>query len=295
MSAAAGDDEQLLLVNPSAGAGRSLELLGAASAALDRNGVRFRTVMSESLRHGRELAREAAARGETVIVMSGDGLIGQVGGELAGSDSALAIIPGGRGNDLARTLGIPPDPVAAAAVVAERRTRRLDVGRVGEEAFLGIASCGFDSDANRIANSSRLVRGRLVYSYAALRALARWRPAGFELRLDGEPVEMRGYSVAVANSRAYGGGMLIAPDAELDDGCFDVVLTADMSRLRFLANLPKVFGGTHVSNPRVSVRRAASVEIAADRPFGLYADGDLVAELPARVTIEPAALSVIAP
>jgi YegS/Rv2252/BmrU family lipid kinase len=240
-------------------------------------------------------ARAAAGAGEIPVVMSGDGLLGQVGGVLAGTQTPLGMIPGGRGNDLARVLGIPADPAGAASVLAEGNERRIDVGEVNGRRFLCIASCGFDSDANRIANEARLVRGNLVYAYAALRALISWRPARFILELDGERVENLGYSVAVANSKAYGGGMFIAPDADLADGRFDVVLTGKRGKLHFLINLPKVFKGTHVENEEVRVMRAAEVSVSADRAFAVYADGEHLSDLPARLTTLRGALKVIAP
>jgi YegS/Rv2252/BmrU family lipid kinase len=230
-----------------------------------------------------------------VIVMSGDGLIGQVGGELAGTGVPLGVMPSGRGNDFARAMGIPTPPDQAAQVIAAGFTRVIDVGEVNGRRFLCIASCGFDSDANRIANDAKVVRGNLVYLYAALRALAAWKPATFTVTTDGERHSVTGYSVAVANSAAYGGGMFIAPDAELDDALFDVVWCADVSKLRFLTNLPKVFKGAHVENPEITVLRAREVEISADRPFAVYADGDLIADLPATLRILPAALPVLAP
>ena len=159
------------------------------------------------------------------VVMSGDGLIGQVGGVLAGTGAALGVMPAGRGNDFARVVGIPDDMEGAAAVLATGRPRQIDVGEVNGKRFLCIASCGFDSDANRIANEARLVRGHLVYVYAALRALAAWKPATFTLTLDGERKRVTGYSVAAANGKAYGGGMFAAPEAELDDGLLDVGAT----------------------------------------------------------------------
>jgi diacylglycerol kinase family enzyme len=169
------------------------------------------------------------------------------------------------------------------------------VPEVNGRRFLGIASCGFDSDANRIANEARFVKGNLVYLYAALRALAAWKPAKFEVTLDAEGHAFTGWAVAAANSRAYGGGMFLAPDAELDDGKLDVVMTSDTSKLRCLVNLPKVFKGTHVENPEVTVLRASEVQIAADRPFAVYADGDPIADLPATIRVLPRALEVIAP
>jgi YegS/Rv2252/BmrU family lipid kinase len=291
----AAGDRHLLLVNPSAGGGRARELLPAAERELAARGLEFRTVLTDSVEHGRREAAAAAGAGEITIVMSGDGLIGQVGGELAGTGGALAVMPGGRGNDFARAVGIPDQVEGAAEVLASGAAREIDVGEVNGTRFLGVASCGFDSDANRIANEARWVKGRLVYAYAALRALAAWKPARFTLSLDGQTRSFRGYSVAAANSGAYGGGMLIAPDAELDDGRLDVVTTGEVGKLRFLVNLPKVFEGEHVHNEEVSVERATEARIEADRPFAVYADGDHVADLPATVRILPRALKVIVP
>ena len=285
----------LLLVNPSAGAGHVRELLPAVRRALEAHAVEHRVVETTGIEHGCVEARMAAAAGETVVVMSGDGLVGQVGGALANTGSAFGVLPGGRGNDLARVLGIPFDVEGAVAILAAGSIREIDVGEVNGKRFLGIASCGFDSDANRIANEAKRIRGQAVYLYAALRALAEWKPARFTLTLDGERTEFTGYAVAAANSRAYGGGMFIAPDAELDDGLLDVVWTAGIGKLRFLANLPKVFKGTHVSKPEVTVSRAAEVRIEADRDFAVYADGDHLANLPATVRLLPRALRVIAP
>ena len=285
----------LVIVNPAAGGGRARKVLPELEAALRAGGLDYRLVLTTSLDHGREQALQAAAAGEIPVVMSGDGLIGQIGGALAGGDAPMGLIPGGRGNDLARVLGIPTEIPGAVDLLAAAPTRAIDVGEVNGRRFLGIASCGFDSEANRIANQTRLLKGNLVYLYAALRALAAWKPARFELVLDGDPRRFTGYSVAAANSKAFGGGMFIAPDAELDDGRLDVVWVSEVAKLRYLANLPKVFKGRHVDNEEVTVSRAAEVTISADRPFAVYADGDHLADLPATVRVLPRALTVIAP
>ena len=287
-------DRHLLLVNPVAGGGRAMHLLPDAERALAGAGLEYRLVFTDGIEHGRQEAVAAAQAGEVPVVMSGDGLIGQVGGALAGSPASLGVIPGGRGNDFARVVGIPDDVEQAVATLADGRPRAIDVGEVNGRRFLCIASCGFDSDANRIANQSR-IKGRLVYAYAALRALVAWRPARFTLTLDGERTEFNGYAIAAANSRAYGGGMFIAPDAELDDGLLDVVCTGEVGKLRFLARLPQVFDGKHVGNDEVTVSRAAEARIEADRPFAVYADGDHIADLPATVHVLPGALRVIVP
>ncbi len=294
-----------LIVNPSAGGGKSARMAPAMERALGERGLTVRTVATRDLDHARTLALEAATAGETVVTLSGDGLIGVVADALRARPGALVgVLPGGRGNDLARVLAIPEDARAACATIAEGTARPVDLGVVGEgdgaqdgRAFVGIASAGFDSDANRIANEAPAWLGGLVYAYGALRALFSWRPARFEIELlpSGERHVFTGYTVAAANSRAYGGGMFLAPEAMLDDGLLEIVVTEQVSKLNFLANLPKVFNGTHVNLPSVHVFRAAEVRITADRPFTMYADGDPIGELPVRVRALPGAVRIITP
>ncbi|MCB0875570.1 MAG: diacylglycerol kinase family lipid kinase [Solirubrobacterales bacterium] len=295
MGAGGAGAEYCLLVNPSAGSGRALKRLPAVREALGRRGMRHRIVMTSGIEHGCREATAAASRGEIPVVVSGDGLIGKVGGVLAGTGAPLGVIPGGRGNDLARVVGIPTDPAEAVAVLAADVRRRIDVGEANGERFLCIASCGFDSDANRIANETKVVSGALVYAYAALKALWQWRPARFTVTVDGSETTVSGYSVVVANSQAYGGGMFVAPQARLDDGLLDVVITADVPKRRFLSGLPQVFKGTHVGRDDVTTLRGRVVEVEADRPFAVYADGDELTSLPMRVTLLESALDLIAP
>jgi diacylglycerol kinase family enzyme len=307
-----------LIVNPAAGGGRAGRLAPAVEQALAGHGLRVRREDTRHLDHARELAAQAARAGETVVALSGDGMIGAIAHVLRGvPDSLLGVLPGGRGNDLARVLRIPADPIAACAVIAHGTPRAVDLGEVEGQAFVGIASAGFDSDANRIANEAPSRLGNLVYAYGALRALASWHPARFELELDADPtggagagdgagagsasasarqtLSFSGYTIAAANSGVYGGGMRLAPDARLDDGLLDIVVIEQVSKLRFLANLPKVFKGAHVRLPTVKVFRAAEVRISADRPFTLYADGDPIAQLPARIRALPGAVRVLVP
>jgi YegS/Rv2252/BmrU family lipid kinase len=284
-----------LLVNPASAGGRALEALPKVHAALDRLGATHRTVTTRSIDHAYDEAGRAAAEGETVAALGGDGLLRPLAGALKGTDSALALIPCGRGNDLARVLGVPTDPAEAARIAVEGDERLLDVANVDGTPFMGIASFGFDSDANRIANEAKLVRGNAVYVYSALRALAGWKPATFTVKVDGEPHQITGYSVAVGNSKAYGGGMYILPQAELDDGKLDVMLARSTSKLRFLRELPKVFKGTHGESEYVEYLLGEEIEVSADRPFVIYADGDPIGATPAFIRVERRCLRVIAP
>lgn len=288
-----------LIVNPSAGGGRAGRALPAVERALESHGLEIRSESTRDLAHARELARSATLAGETVVCLSGDGMVGAVADVLRDlPDAVLGVLPGGRGNDLARVLGIPLDPVTACATIAEDHTRKMDLGEVGGRAFVGIASVGFDSEANRIANESPSWLGNLVYLYGALRALATWRPVRFQIQLDGdrESHSFTGYTVGVCNSKTYGGGMRAAPDALLDDGLLDVLVLENVGKLRFLTRiLPRLFSGTHTQEPTVKSFRAREVSVSADRPFTMYADGDPIAELPVRVKALPGAVRVLVP
>jgi YegS/Rv2252/BmrU family lipid kinase len=284
-----------LIVNPSAGRGRAARLLPRVEQALRARGLGFRVERTDSLAHARELARGALAANEVAAAMGGDGLLGAVAGELRGSSGLLGVLPGGRGNDFARKLGIGSDPERACDVLAAGRRRRVDVADAGGRTYLGIASAGFDSDVQELANATQLPLGRLVYVYATLRALHGWRHARWQVVVDGKAQAFEGYSVAVANSGVFGGGMYLVPDASLDDGMLDVVLTRAAGKWSYLAGVPKVFRGTHTGNPDLTFLRGREISFQADRPFAAYADGDPIADLPVTITVVPRALEVLVP
>jgi YegS/Rv2252/BmrU family lipid kinase len=284
-----------VLVNPAAAGGRASAAVAPVRAELDRLGARYRVVETRSADHAREEAAAAAERGEAVAGLGGDGLVGVLAGVLCGAEVPLAVLPRGRGNDLARVLGIPTEPAAAARVAVQGRERLIDVAEAGGRSFVGIASCGIDSDANRIANEAKLVRGNLVYLYAGLRAIAEWRDARFEVTVDGERRTFTGCSVVVANSKAYGGGMYAVPHAELDDGRLDVLITTSSPKLALVRLLLKAFHGSHVVDPVLRFMRGREVEVSADRPFEVYADGDPIADLPVRIRVAERVLRVMVP
>jgi len=299
-------DPVALLVNPSAGGGRAAGLRVRAEVVLRELGVPFHAHDTRDLDDARELARRAASEGEVVATLGGDGLAACVADVLREPPvGTLAVLPGGRGNDLARMLGLPREIEPATALLARGVSRTIDLGEARAagggrgRAFVGIASLGLDSEANRIANAAPSRLGNLVYAYGALRALATWRNARFALTVRSgdavEHLELVGYTVAAANSGAYGGGMMLAPDASLDDGLLDVVTVGDVGRLRCLRMLPKVFSGSHVHEPGVDVLRAREVEVDADRPFTVYADGDPIGTTPIVLRALPAAVHVLVP
>jgi len=287
--------EICVIVNPSAGRGRAAARLPAVEAALRARVVPFRIERTTSLEHAMELGRETVTTGEVAAAMGGDGIVGAVAHALRETDGVLGVIPGGRGNDFARKLGIPEDPEGAAEILATAQPRSMDVAEANGRSFLGIVSAGIDSDVQELVLQTKLKLGSLVYIYGLLRALRRWKSAGWTVTIDGEMRTYRGYSVAVANSGVFGGGMYLVPDAELDDGQLEVVTSGEVPRRRYLLNLPKVFKGTHVDEPELDIVPAREVTFSADRPFIAYADGDPIAECPVTVRVLPRALKVLAP
>lgn len=284
-----------LLVNPSSAGGRSLKLMPRIEAALDARRAPFRVQKTKGIEHGCEQALLAGEAGELPVVVSGDGLLGAVGGALAGSDVPLGLVPAGRGNDLARALGIPTDPVAAVDVLLAGSSRRIDVGEANGKRFLGIVSVGFDSECNRLANEIHWLHGNAVYAYSMPRTLIGWKSARFTLAVGDERKRLSGYLVAVANNSVYGGGMYIAPEASLEDGEFDVVAIGEVGRLRFLWGLREVLRGTHLERDEVSVFRTPRLELDASRPFPVYADGDHLTDLPVSLRVLPRSLSILCP
>ena len=285
-----------LLVNPNAGGGRTAKALPQVEQALRQHDLPYRVELTLSLDHAMELAKGAVEREEVAVSYGGDGLAGAVAHALRGTDGVLGVLPGGRGNDFARRLGIPREPLPAAEILAHADPRTVDVAEVDGRTFLGIASYGFDSDCQDLANATKVVKGQLVYVYSALRVLAAWKPTRFSFTADGgEERTMTGYAVAACNSGVFGGGMLLAPDASLEDGLFDVVLTKEATKLSYVRGLPKAFKGTHVDDPNVEIFRARELRVDAERPFRIYADGDALGETPATIRSVPGALRVLAP
>jgi diacylglycerol kinase (ATP) len=291
----------LLACNPASGGGRGARALPGVVERLRRAGVELVEVhRTASLDDARKAACDAATEVDAVVAMGGDGTIGACASGLAaaGPDAraALGVVPAGGGNDLARALGLPTgDPLAAAGLLPGLPRRRVDLATADGRRFLNVAGAGFDAEVNRLANT-RLRRAptALRYAGALLAKLAVERPARFTLTLDGRRQELAAWLVVVANGRSYGGGMRVAPGTRLDDGVLDVVVVGGLSRAGFLTTFPKVYAGRHLEHPLVQAHHARRVELAADRPRAVYADGEHAGELPMAFHVEPSALAVLA-
>lgn len=301
-----------IVVNPAAGRGRSLRVLRAVTAALDAADATYHVSESSSLDDAREIAGRAAQLGHVVVAVGGDGTAGALAGVVASTNGRYGIIQAGRGNDLARVMDIPADPVAAADVLLAGTPRLVDLIAVSvpghpESVVAGSVYVGIPSIAGEIANRLKGLPGPLLYPVAALRALASWTPASFRAEIRGGtagrgPQEFTGFAVVVANVAYFGAGMQVAPSAEIDDGVLDVVIMRDGPKLAFLRALARIRSGSHLSLPQVSVERGTEVILSIDRDMSAAADGDtlacaapLRAGTPLRIRVLPGALTVLTP
>jgi diacylglycerol kinase (ATP) len=246
---------------------------------------------------GSVLAADAAAQGADVVAAAGgDGTCGEVVNGLVGTGARFGILPLGTGNDFARCLGLGTDLERAVETLFCGASKPVDLGCVQGRWFLNIAGCGFDAVvAERVNRGFRALRGTAAYLAAVYQSLRDFRPAAMRLTLDGETRELRAMLCAICNATHYGGGMRIAPGARLDDGQFDICLLSEAGKMEFLAAFPRVFRGTHVTHPKVTMLRARQVVVESDPPMPILVDGDVIGTTPAEFTIAPRALEVMAP
>ncbi|WP_106817509.1 diacylglycerol/lipid kinase family protein [Janibacter massiliensis] len=281
-----------LVVNPTAGGGRAERLRTPVLDALRSTGWDVTEVVPGSAAEATALAA-AAGPDDLFATLGGDGLLGAVASGAMESGALVAPLPGGRGNDFARAVGITDGILTVAKGLPTATERRVDIGEVAGTRFLGVAAVGYDSVANRIANESRL-RGPLVYTVGGVKAVFRTRPRRFVLTVDGRREEVEAWNVAVGNSGRYGGGIHICPDAVLDDGQLDLVVTGRTSRVAFAVTELQTFSGKHVHRPGVRSSRARTVRIEGPSDLDVYADGDPIGRLPVTVTVHREAVRILA-
>ncbi|MFE6095920.1 diacylglycerol kinase [Streptomyces massasporeus] len=289
--------EITLFVNPTAGRGRGARAAQPAASALRAAGFSVRTVLGEDAADALVRARAAVEAGTgALIAVGGDGMAALALRAVAGTRTPLGLVAVGTGNDFARALGLPVrEPAAAGRMIADAlkcgRIRDIDLGQVGDHWFGTVLASGFDSRVNRM----RWPTGRLKYDLAMIGELAGFRPVPYRIRLDDDEVlEVEATLVAVGNGSSYGGGMRICPGADLTDGLFDVTVVGDCTRTTLLRVFPRVYRGTHVDHPKVTVLRAARVEIAAEGVTG-YADGEPLGPLPLTARCVRGGVRVVGP
>jgi len=287
-----------LLLNPAAGRGRGARVAHALSELATRHGLRL--VVTTGLDHLLAEACGSVEEGDDrLLVASGDGTFHHVAQVLAGSDTALAPLPVGSGNDLTACLGVPGDLAAALATLLESPVLPFDLGRALGRSFILFAGLGLDGEVAHF-NNTKVGRlgGTAGYVYSLLRVLPGFRPPELSVTWDGGSFEGRAYLALAANCPRVGGGMLLTPEASWNDGLLDLILVEGLSKATLLRIFPRVFRGTHVTHPAVHIVRTRRATIHSDRPLWPNADGEPLSESPVadlEISILPEALRVVAP
>lgn len=283
-----------LFVNPASGGGSAAAVGVPVARLLREAGAAVTLTYSPGEQECRVLAGQAAGRGEVVVAVGGDGMVGSLAGTVLTAGATLGIAPAGRGNDFARQLGLPTDVDAIARVLLESPGRPVDVIDAGGRVVVGSVYAGIDSLSSELVNRAHRLPGPLQYPYAAVRAILTHRPTTYTLTVDGSTRTLDAHTVVVANSGYYGSGMHVAPDAAVDDGLLSVVVITAVSRLRLLTALRRIYDGSHVALDAVQVLHGREVALQARGPVVAYGDGERVAPLPLTVRVLPGALRVLA-
>jgi len=299
------DSRWLVIVNPASGRPDGGAGWRAIEAALRDAGVAYESVHTERPGHGEELARNALRQGRRRIAAAGgDGSVNEVvhGIMRAGvgdtREVTLALAPHGTGNDWARSIAVPLDPRGIARTIVTGRTTLHDVGVIDFPAepharrwFINVAGAGYDAVVT--ARVPRPVPSAVTYLRIALAGLATYRSPDFRVIADGKVIEGRLLLVFVANARYCGNRMHVAPTASVDDGLLDVLAVNELSLLRVLPKLAKLYGGRILGDPAVRHLRAARVRIETDPPVIVQADGQLLSQTPAEFSVLRRAIRVV--
>ncbi|MGA9351944.1 MAG: diacylglycerol kinase family protein [Anaerolineae bacterium] len=301
-------EEMKLIVNPVAANGAVGRNWTRVCDFLQAEGAKFDAILTEEPGHATRLARQALDDGyRTIVAVGGDGTVNEVLNGLVEEGAVdpevtLGIIPCGTGADFSRTVGIPRDYVGACRQLLRFETRLVDLGRItclrqGQEVeryFINVAGLGFDGEVAELANRSpKVLGGTITYLACLFTSLVTYRNKNVELSFDGQHLRGRLNSVIVCNGRYFGGGMFVAPGASLDDGIFDVVILGNLNKLEVVVNLPRLYKGTHLTHPKVSLCHAREIHVEARERMFLQAEGELIGEAPATFQIIPRALRVL--
>jgi YegS/Rv2252/BmrU family lipid kinase len=296
----------LFLVNPASANGATGKRWPKLEQRAAELGLVGETIRSERPGHLAEAARDAAP-GTLLVGVGGDGTLNEVVNGLvrAGASTELATIPLGTGMDFVRTYKIPTRFEDAVRTALGSTTRTIDVGRVsyrewsgaeGERYFANVGSVGMSAAVAQRANGmSKALGGKATFFYALVRVFFEWENTVVSVQLDDERREARMHDVIVANGKWHGGAMMLAPEAQPDDGLFDVVLIGDVTKRDFVTTAPKIYKGTYLSHPKVELVRSRTVVVEAPERLPIELDGEQVGTTPARFEIVPAAVRVRVP
>jgi YegS/Rv2252/BmrU family lipid kinase len=295
-----------IIVNPAAGANTTYRRWPHIQSLLRNSGLSFDFEYTEGAGHAFALAREAASDGYGLLVaVGGDGTINEVAnGVLTAVNTeftTMGIVSTGTGNDFIRSLGIPKDYVGACQRLVGPHRLMIDAGVVEYEKdgqrqqryFVNSAGVGFDAEVNEaVEHLPKRIGHTIPFVMGLLKTLPAYRNKDISLVIDGRRESRRVLSVIVSNGAYFGGGMKIAPDADISDRQLDVLTIGDVGKLELLKVFPRVYKGTHITHPKVRVEKASEVTVESGMRILVQADGELLGEGPATFRVLPAALNL---
>lgn len=271
-----------VVINPHSGRGLGRERGVEVTTFLDRKGVDYTVLVEatvEALRISLERFLDSQPKCQGVISVGGDGLAHLVLQSVVPRSIPFAIVPAGTGNDIVRTLGWSlDDSTNLLNTVINTSPVSIDLGCVDSEWFAAILSTGFDSIVNERANKLSWPRGPQRYNAAIALELPRFKPKSYVLHIDGTRIETEAMLIAIGNGKSYGGGMYVTPQANIQDGLFDITVLKPVSTFEFVKVFPQVYSGSHIGHPAVATYRASKVQIDAEAIA--YADGERVGRTP---------------
>ena len=286
-----------LIYNPTAGRGRARRYVREVEEYLRSRGARVdcepSTGPEDLVRIAAESSRAGYAR---VVVAGGDGTLNLAVREFDLEKGTLGLIPTGSGDDFAKVTGIPRDIRGACENVLNGTVREVDVAVANNLRYLGVAGLGFDSEVAEFANHNvKFLRGSAVYLYAILRVLPKFTPRPVAIRTENGARNEHIMFAAIGNTRQYGGGIRITPDAVIDDGLLDICIVHETTRVQLLRTLPMAYTGAHVKSPFVEMGRGREFHFTSDVPMAVYADGEPLTRTPVSFGLAPQKLRVVLP
>lgn len=276
-----------LILNPAAGRGAGARLAPAIVECLRDYDLDFQIETTDGPGHATRLAHDATAKGEGVLVaVGGDGTVNEVLNGLmlaqGGPDRmALGVLPIGTGNDFAYGAGVPLDLTEACRVIAQGRTKMIDVGLFHpdneEPRYFGNGiGMGFDAVANIESRKVKRLRGTLLYLVAVLRTLAFYYHAPqTNIQFDAEELSQPSLMVSVMNGRRMGGGFYMTPTSQIDDGVLDLCVAAKVSRSKMVRFVPRFMRGTHITDRDITMGQGRKVTVTSESPWAAQIDGEI--------------------
>lgn len=307
--------ETLFIINPVSARGSTLKAWDAAGPEITAAGISITEHLTTRAGEATILTRDVLKSGiDRVVAVGGDGTFNEVvngffdeQGRTINPTASIGLLPSGTGSDFCKSVGLKGVDELVRALITEE-TRLLDVircefqglnGSKASRMFINVSSFGLGGDASALVNSwrdriPRWIGGNARFAAAAIAALGRYKNREVRLRVDGTEIKISSNFIVIANGRFAGGGMMLAPHAELDDGLMDLILTDGARRVDIVKELPRIQRGAHLQNPRVRELRGREVTLESDQPMAIDLDGEMVGFTPASLKILPAAVRFVA-